>query len=188
MQIPYRVTKHGTHSIAAVTLAIVLAGRATAAVFTDDFSGGLNQSYWLVESSQLGYTVSTTEGGMTFARPETDSGQGFQYAKLTSKLVASGAFDVQVDFTNAELTLADGGSANQVELVCYMGGRIFYTIRSDESGWGQSAHAWIYNAGPQAGTFGWQGWEGTSGTLRITHGRTGRMSFWVGKGSNLDGA
>jgi hypothetical protein len=178
MKIPHRFTRTCRYRALLAVAMIILTGRATAGVFVDDFSGGLNGSYWLIETNQPLYSVSTAEGSVTFSKPLT-SGLGWQYAKLTSRLVASGAFDVQVDFRDALLTRAGGGAGNQVELVCYVGARILYAIRSDEGGEGQSVHAWVYSPGPIGGTFGWQSWEATSGTLRITHSSTGRFSVWI---------
>jgi hypothetical protein len=179
MKMPHRFAKTRAYRVILHAMATtILVSRASGGVFVDDFSGGLNGNYWLIETSPPLYSVSTTEGSVTFTKPWA-SDHTFQYAKLTSRMVASGAFDVQVDFRNALLTLAGSGGANQVELVCYMGGRTFFCIRSDEPSSGPSVHAWVYASGPVGGTFGWQSWEATSGTLRITHNLTGRLSFWL---------
>lgn len=157
-------------------LTIILADRTAAAVFTDDFSGGLNGSYWQIDQNQPLYSVSTTQGGVTISKPLTSS-TAYQYAKLTPKLTASGDFDVQVDFTNALLTTTGGGVGNQTELACYFGGRTYYVVRSCESG-NQIVYAWINSVSPPGGTFGMQGWEATSGTMRIA--RTNFViSFWI---------
>jgi hypothetical protein len=156
---------------------MVLAGRAIAGIFTDDFSAGLNADYWLIETNQPLYSVDTAQGGVSFTKPVT-SNSGFQYAKLTSRLVASGDFDAQVDFGNALLTHTGGGVANQVELVCYFGGRVYYVIRSDESSLGPSVHVRVVGIGPSAGSFGVQSWEAAFGTLRMARSR-GTVSFWV---------
>lgn len=159
------------------TAAIILASSSLAEEYTDGFSTGLNSSYWFIETNQPLYSVDTTQGGVTFSKPAAPD-NGFQYAKLTSKLLVSDDFDLQVNFTNASLTRTGGGVGNQIELVCYFGGRNYYVVRSDESSFGQSVHAWVLPQSPSGGSFGWQVWESISGTLRLTRSRA-TLSFWV---------
>jgi hypothetical protein len=172
---PYmRKRAHGTfgHSLvrsSAVALFLVVVSRASATIFVDPFSSGINGAHWNVISNQPQYTVDDTNGDIRFSRAAGGS-QGFQYIGLDFLHDVAGDFDVSVRFRDASIRRINGTPGNQIQLNAIFGSQYFAVVRSDEVGLGNNVH--VYRDPPQA-VAGTQGTTATSGLLRIT--RTGSL-------------
>lgn len=151
-------------------LVLSLAGMARLAaqpLFSDDFTSGINPTYWTVRSNQPLYVVDATHGDVRFSKPVGGS-YSFQSVELWCSLTAQGDFDARVDFTNASIRRIDGSPGNQVQLNSSFGGQYFGLVRSDEAAWGQNVHVW---SDPPAAGYGARSTTTNSGTLRVV--RTG---------------
>jgi hypothetical protein len=80
---------------------------AFAGTFSDDFSSGLNSTYWSISPSvQNTYTVTTTGGDIGLSKTVTTSGNQLVSVVLNLAAVGgnvSGNFSEQVDFSNAAI-------------------------------------------------------------------------------------
>lgn len=141
---------------------LILTPAARAELFTDDFSNGIDPTYWTLTNNSVRYSAGTTQGDAHFSGTAGGSTAYFQNIRAIPKLTASGNFDVRVDYKNASITRLTGSPGNQVELFAVLGGVGFYLSRSDETPQGNTIHVW-QNAflGAQANT-------STAGTMRIT--------------------
>lgn len=127
-----------------VVLALVATSFAGAtsvanAEFMDNFSGGVNSSYWTLSQSTAGfYTYNTPGTGIDFARVNSTVNT-LQNITMTLNLAAvagssavSGDFSASVDFSNGTL---GGPGTNQAELqTFYSNSDLFIESVSNESG------------------------------------------------------
>lgn len=145
-----------------LALVIVIPTAALADVFSDDFSKGLDTTYWTLTNNSSRYSSNVTQGDVRFSSVAGGSTALFQNIRAISKLTASGNFDVRVDYSDASINRINGSPGNQVELFAVFGSVGFYLSRSDETPQGDTIHVW-QNAflGAQANT-------STAGTMRIT--------------------
>jgi hypothetical protein len=154
-------------------LACVGAAPALAGVFSDDFSGGIDPTYWSISQTTPGlYTVDDTLGDVRFALSGTNPG-GLQTVELHLNLDAlsptgkiSGDFAAQVDFRNAVIP---GPGVDQVQLNSwYEDGSYFADVRDHEHGGvGQNIHVWAEPDPVDSWHWGFETTV-TSGTLLIT--------------------
>jgi len=152
-----------TWRIALLLLALV-AGRASAETFSDDFTDGIDPANWTFDTNQPLYSIDDTNGDVRISRPAGGSG-GFQAANLRFAHDVSGDFDVSVAFRDAAITLGSGSPGNQVQLNLYFGGQYLGVVRSDEVGFGNNAHVFPDPPGSWVGTIST---SVTAGTLRVT--------------------
>lgn len=138
--------------------------------FTDSLTEGINSTYWIVRTNTALFTVNATGGGIVISKP-SGSVSDFQAALLASLLVAQGNFDVQVDFTNANVNWASGSIGNQIQLNTRFGGQDFLMVRSDESQFGNNAH--VFQNPPGRPGVGAIAWSNSYGRLRVV--RTGTL-------------
>jgi len=155
--------RRGTWQIALLLLAVI-AGRASAATFSDDFTDGIASANWTFDSNQPLYSVDDTNGDVRISKPAGGSG-GFQAANLRFVHDVSGDFDVSVAFRDAAITLGTGSPGNQVQLNLYFGGQYLGVVRSDEVSFGNNAHVFLDPPGSWYGTIST---SATAGTLRVT--------------------
>lgn len=145
-----------------VAAALLLAGAAGAATYTDDFAGGIDPFRWRVESNQPLFAVDDSGGQVRFSKPA--GGAGFQYVQLAYRGALQGDFDVSVAFREAQVARLNGMPGNQVQLNAVFGGRTLCVVRSDEVGIGQNRHVWL---DPPAALYGTVADASAQGTLRL---------------------
>ncbi|HUT32779.1 MAG TPA: PEP-CTERM sorting domain-containing protein [Planctomycetota bacterium] len=163
--------------LAVLVCAVLAAGEARGGIFTDDFSGGINPTFWTPFQTTPGlYSIDGTNGDVRFAIVGNNPG-GRQNVGLMLNLGAltpsgkvSGDFDFQVDFRNAVI----GPGLDQVQLHSYFGspGPYFMDVR-DNSG-GPNVHVWI---GAVRGGFPT---AATSGTFRISRSGSAVSGYFEG--------
>jgi hypothetical protein len=127
-----------------VTLAVLataITTRAFAGTFSDDFSAGLNPTYWSIYASVPDtYTVTATGGNVDLAKIATTSGN--QVLNVVLNMVAvggniSGNFSDQIDFSNAVI----GPGDDQVQLDdVFADGSIFLDVYDLSAG--RNVHVW----------------------------------------------
>ena len=112
--------------------------------FSDDFSTGLDPSYWsVIQSTPNFYSVNATQGNVQLAKTSATNPGGVQnvYIRLNATLFGgriTNDFSTQIDFTNA---VAPGPGLDQVELhTYYEDGSIYYAVYDNSSGY--NAHVW----------------------------------------------
>jgi hypothetical protein len=137
--------------------------------FIDSLTNGYSSNYWALYTNTSLFTMATNGGDVFFSKPEGGVNSGYQYATLASLLVARGNFSVQVDFTNASLTLVNGSKGNQVQLNTRFGGEDFLVVRGDEVSLGTNAHVYLNAPEPSMGTIAW---TTNFGTLRVVRAGT----------------
>ena len=138
-----------------------------AGVFTDDFSGGINSTYWTINyTTPTIYSTDATNGDIRFKKIAAAAG-GWNAVRLILNIPAitnggavqlAGDFDTSVDFRDGIIA---GSGLNQIEMhTGFADGRIFYDVRDTNN-----VHVWT-------GSY-WSGFSTTvtSGTFRIK--RTG---------------
>lgn len=135
--------------------------------YRDDFSNGVNTCWWESSNNQPLYQVTTTNGGISFAKP-IGSDTGFQWVDLHLLRELHGDFDVSATFANASIHHATGWPGNQIQLNLFMGTNVFAVVRSDENDLGgENAHVWSV---PPSGSSGIAGamlkTSASGGTLR----------------------
>ena len=136
-----------------VSLGFVAAtGGIHAGTFTDDFSAGLDPSYWSVlQTTANFYSVDATHGNVQLAKSSAHNPGGVQvvYIRLNFALFGgriTNDFSTQIDFTNA---VVPGPGLDQVELhTYYEDGSIWFAVYDDSSG--DNVHVW--NGGSVLGT------------------------------------
>lgn len=141
---------------------MIIPAVAVADLFTDDFSSGLDPTYWAITNNSSRYSSNTTQGDVRFSGAAGGSTAYFQNIRAIPKLTASGNFDVRVDYKDASITRLSGSPGNQVELFAVLGSVGFYLSRSDETPQGNTIHVW------QNAFLGAQTNTSTNGTMRIT--------------------
>jgi len=134
-------------------------------IYSDDFTSGINESYWKLETNQRLYQVDDNNHEVRFSK-KYGGDYSFQFAGLAFLREVRGDFDVRVDFHDARIDHADGSPGNQLELKATFGGNLFIVVYSDEP-WtgGHNFHIW---ADPPKSVLGAQNLKTTNGTLRIT--------------------
>jgi hypothetical protein len=147
-----------------VMLGIVAAGGVTpAATFVDDFSIGLDTSFWSVSQTTPGlYSMDTTHGAVGLGKiPTQHNPGGLQNVQITLNMARlggsiAGDFSTQILFTNASL---GGALWDQVEFHTFFAdGTIFYDVY--DNGGGLNVHVWNnatngrLGVGANSGTFG----------------------------------
>lgn len=149
-----------------VVISAVLAAPAASDVFTDDFAGGIDGSYWsIMKVGADMYSVDDTQGDVRFAKVGGPAAAGMNQIALQLDMSAisrtgssvAGDFEVQVDFSDAVLP---GPGLDQLELhTAYADSKIFYDVRDNDGV--QNVHVWTgshYAGFPT---------DATAGTLRI---------------------
>jgi hypothetical protein len=156
-------------AIALAVTGIVFGGAAAetalAATFNDDFSSGLQPTYWSVSQTTPDlWSVDDTHGDVRLAKVGTSPG-GLQNVAVHLNIAAvggpiSGDFSEQIDFSDAVV----GPNQDQVELhVYFQDGSYFFLVYQT----GPNVHVWN---GSEHGTMPV---AGNSGTFTIS--RTGSM-------------
>ncbi len=141
-----------------VTTAFAL--QTEAAVYRDDFSGGINSSHWTVNSGI--FTVDDSLGSIHISKSFGGSGAPSEWARIHFNHALYGNFEISVDYRDANLS----GCQNQIQLNLVFGGQ--YAANRREN-WCESRYSvWL---DPPQSTVGATGTSDTAGTLRIT--RTG---------------
>lgn len=132
--------------------------------WADDFSSNsLRAEHWTTSPSTTLYSIDTSHGDLRVGKPVGGSGAMSEWMRITSLLMATGNFDVSVDFRDAVLTRSrDWG--NHLVLNCVIDGQNFGIVRSDEGdGHGNDLRT-------STDTNGWLGLRSnsdTAGTFRI---------------------
>ena len=156
----------GTLIVAAIATSI----QASAGSFQDDFSNGLNPTFWTVTQTTSNlYNANTNAGTLNFARSAASSTAGFQAVNAVLSLPAlggniTGDFSTQVDFSNAVIS---GALFNQVQLnVLFTNGNYFLAVHDNFQGGNNHIFNSNLDQGIALNT-------GNSGTFRIQ--RTGAI-------------
>lgn len=131
-------------TVAFLTAALITP--ALAGTFTDDFSSGLNSTYWSISTSvQDIYTVTATGGDIGLSKTATTNGN--QLVSIVLNLAAlggniSGNFSEQIDFSNAVI---GPGHLDQVQLDdSFAGDSLFSNVYDLEDG----LNVHVYTASP----------------------------------------
>ena len=117
--------------------------RPFAGTFTDDFSAGLNPTFWTVTQTTPGlFSVDDTNGDVRLAKIGTSPG-GLQNIKVVINMAAiggpiSGDFTEQIEFSNAVV----GPHVDQVELHVYFADSYFFFDVYDTSVGFLNVHVW----------------------------------------------
>jgi hypothetical protein len=159
--------------------------RVFGASYSDNFSNGVSPSVWsyqMVESNTPFYTMTVDQDTVVFSKAAGGTNQVgvFQAANLYLQAQVVGDFDVQVDFTNAQIAVGTGAPGNQIQLNSIFGAQNFLVVRSDEVMPGDTAHVFISPPGL------WEGQEtvaATYGTMTII--RSGTLVTGYFDGSAL---
>lgn len=110
--------------------------------YNDQFTNGIDTSYWAIRIDDTLYTIDDSGGEIEFSR-EAGGVQNFKAVRLRFKPVVYGDFDASVDFSNAYIDRINGSPGNQIQLNTQFGGQVFSVVRSDEYGFGHNYHVWI---------------------------------------------
>jgi hypothetical protein len=147
---------------------VAAAGNAQGDTFSDDFSTGLDPSYWgIIQSTPNFYSVDASQGNVQLAKTSAQNPGGIQGVYIRLNLAPFGGpitndFSTQIDFTNA---VVPGPGLDQVEFhTYYEDGSIYYTVYDNSSGY--NVHVWDGSAAQ-----GMIPMSGNSGMFRIS--RTG---------------
>lgn len=148
----------------AAGLAVVLPATLLAGTFSDDFSTGLNPTYWTITQTTPGvYSEDHTQGDVRLAKIASTSGLQDIAINLNMSAVGgpiAGDFSMQIDFLNAII----GPGVDQVEFHAFFGdSSFFFDVRDNSSG--QNVHVW------NGSINGFTATTATSGTFSIV--RTG---------------
>lgn len=146
------------------TAPVLWAATASAASYSDDFSGGINPVYWGVWSNEARYSMTVTNNELRFARAQ---GGNYDLNGIYADFLweAHGNFEARVEFRNASITRLDGTPGNQIQLNSWFGSQGFCVVRSDETSLSQNAHVWV---DPPGALYGTRNWTLTNGVMRIT--------------------
>jgi hypothetical protein len=132
-------TKFLTVIIAAFALG--LPATLFAGTFSDNFSTGLNPTFWTVSQTSPGiYTEDDTHGDVRFAKVASTGGlQSIQVALNMSAVGGpiAGDFSMQIDFSNAVI----GPGVDQVEFHSHFADSSFFFDVYDNSS-GTNVHVW----------------------------------------------
>ncbi|MDQ6913187.1 MAG: PEP-CTERM sorting domain-containing protein [Verrucomicrobiota bacterium] len=113
-----------------------------AGTFSDNFSTGLNPTFWTVSQTSPGvYTEDHTHGDVRFAKVASTSGlQSIQVALKMSAVGGpiTGDFSMQIDFSNAII----GPGVDQVEFHSNFADSSFFFDVYDTSTGGTNVHVW----------------------------------------------
>jgi hypothetical protein len=127
-----------------VSLGLIAAAGVHAGTFSDDFSTGLNPSYWgVIQQTPNYFSVDVSHGDVRLAKGSVDNPGGIQgiYIRLNFALfggLITNDFSTQIDFTNA---VVPGPGLDQVELhTYYEDGSIWLAVYDDSSG--DNVHVW----------------------------------------------
>ena len=125
-------------------LAIAITTNTFAGNFSDDFSTGLNPTYWSISQSSPGlYSVNATGGNVALALPNPAANPGgLQGVSVILNLAAlggsvSGDFSAQIDFANAVI----GPNNDQVSLDPSFADNFIFDDVYDLS-FGRNVHVW----------------------------------------------
>jgi hypothetical protein len=125
-------------------LATALTTRILAGTFSDDFSTGLNSTYWSYSESTVGlYSVNAAGGNVALALPNPAVNPGgLQGVSIVLNLAAlggsvSGDFSAQIDFANAVI----GPNNDQVSLDPIFADNFIFDDVYDLS-FGRNVHVW----------------------------------------------
>jgi hypothetical protein len=134
-------------------------------IYNDDFTSGINKTYWKIVTNQRLYQVDDSNNAVRFSK-KNGGDYTFQFVGLKFLREVRGDFDVRVDFHNARIDHADGSNGNQLELKVSFAEQLFIVVYSDEP-WlgGHNFHIW---ADPPGSALGTQTLKTNNGTLRIT--------------------
>lgn len=147
---------------------------ALGGTFHDDFSGGLNPTYWTVTQTTPGlYSVDASHGNVQLARLPSRATDlenvtiWLNLAAAVGQAAIAGDFSAQIEFSGAHLV---GSGLDQAELhTKYQDGSGFYDVRSNDLAPGtftpeQNVH--VYNFDGQL--HGYTQVSSDSGTFTIT--------------------
>ncbi|MBZ0268268.1 T9SS type A sorting domain-containing protein [bacterium] len=160
--------------VCVVTLAC-LAGTAVpvrGVDYQDDFSAGIDSTFWNPNTNQPLYTMDDSSGDIRLSKPVGGT-YSFQTMRVDFLGNLDGDFDASVSFQDAVITRSDGEPGNQIQLNVRIGNEGLSVVRSDEVPAGNQVHVWDGSA--------WRGEQATSasaGTFRIA--RTGSVlsGYW----------
>lgn len=165
---------------ALVLSTLALSMQASAATFFDNFSSGLNPSYWSVTQTTPGlYDVNAGGGQVSLARSAHSPTGGLQWVGVHLNLAAlggniAGDFSMQIDFKNAVL---GSHAVDQVQLnAVFADGSYFLDVH--DNALGVNNHVWFDVTPPYTGGVSVLHIDsGNTGTFKIA--RTGTVvSGW----------
>lgn len=164
---------HPLHPLAFFAATLALSTPTVAATFTDDFSSGLNSTYWSVTQTTPGlYNVNASGGQVALSRTVHAPTVGAQNVFVRLNLGAvggniAGDFDTEIQFNNAVL---GNGLWDQAEFHAeFANGSYFFDVH-DNSNFYVNNHVWYNSSGPFAGAVGggYHNDPTTGGAFRIT--------------------
>ena len=161
-----------------VSIAIVAAATGVrSGTFSDDFSTGLDPSYWsIIQSTPNLYSVDASQGNVQLAKTSATNPGGVQNVYIRLNFAPFGGritndFAAQVDFLNA---VVPGPGLDQVELhTYYEDGSIYYAVYDNSSGY--NVHVW--DGGSAQGI---AAMSGNSGTFSISRAGTTVTAYFNG--------
>jgi hypothetical protein len=162
----------GARVIAGIAVSLI-ALRASAVDFADDFTFGLNPIWWSIENTDGSYSVDATHGDVRLSHPLAGN-LGYKAVRVRFNGVVTGNYDMQVGFRDAKLTLVDynlAQAANQIALHSFFGGLDYATTRDIAVAEGNNYHVYT---NPPGVTLGVTPTTALEGTLRVT--RTGNVT------------
>jgi hypothetical protein len=144
-------------------------------IYTDDFTSGIDERYWKIETNQNLFTVDDTNHEIRFSKGHGGRYDDYQYICLRFLREVRGDFDVQIDFHSAGIDRSDavGRDGNQISLVVKSADRSFVACRTDELHYAAGHNVHVWDSFFPTRWSGTKATSATSGTLRIT--REGRL-------------
>ena len=123
---------------------LIVINCARGGTFSDDFSKGLDASYWgVVQSISNFYIVDVSQGDVRLTKGSTANPGGLQNVTIYLNLALFGGritndFSVQIDYSNA---VVSGPGLDQVELhTIYQDGSIYYIVYDHSRDY--NVHVW----------------------------------------------
>lgn len=159
----------------------IVTGRTFAGTFSDNFSTGLNPTYWSISNSVPSvYSVNAPGGTSGVGLANTGGVSGLQGVGIVLNLAAlggniTGDFSAQINFSNYTLT---GPGDEQMSLdTGFLNGSAWDDIRNEYIGEYTSPNVHVWDGGSIEGGFAT---TATSGTLSITRTSGNLVAYFDG--------